>query len=323
MGAGGSAAVEIIDGHLKHLLIGTDPLHVERLWDQMYTSAVLYGRRGLFAMALSAVDNALWDIAGKHADRPIYELLGGAGRDRIPLYQTGGDIAEGRSRGIRHFKRGILIGPDTPPADLDRAVASVFDARDAVGPHGRLMTDCVSRNGTVDWAVALAERLRPARLYFMEELLSPDDVFGYAELVRRIGHGGPRWTKVACGEHEYTEHGFDVLIRLGSAEVLQPDITWCGGTTAARRIARHVEQAGLELIPHRGGSCWGFPIALTSPSCTMAESFPAGSTILDAMSCPVDSGEVRAPSGPGFGTSLTEALVMDHRLTNDRRGVTP
>ena len=71
MGAGGSAAVEIIRGHLRHLLIGTDPRNVEQLWDQMYSSALLYGRRGLFPMALSAVDNALWDIAGKHAGRPV------------------------------------------------------------------------------------------------------------------------------------------------------------------------------------------------------------------------------------------------------------
>ena len=105
MGAGGSAAVEIIDGHLKHLLIDADPLNVEQLWDQMFSSAVLYGRRGLFAMAVSAVDNALWDIAGKHADRPVYELLGGANRDRIPPYQSGGDIGRGKANGFRHFKR--------------------------------------------------------------------------------------------------------------------------------------------------------------------------------------------------------------------------
>ena len=318
MGAGGSAAVEIIDGHLKLLLVGTNPLKVEQLWDQMYSSAVLYGRRGIFVMALSAVDNALWDIAGKHADRPVYELLGGADRDRIPLYQSGGDIGRGKANGFRHFKRFLPVGPHTPPAELDRAIDSVLEARDTLGPAGNLMTDCVSRNGMVEWAVEFAERLRPANLYFMEELLSPDDVFGYAELVRRIGGGGPGWTKVACGEHEYTEHGFDVLVRLDSAEVLQPDITWCGGTTAGRRIARLVEAAGLDIIPHRGGSSWGFPIALTSPSCTMAESFPAGSTILDAMSCPVENGEVVAPTGPGFGTSLSEELVLEHRLTTHR-----
>jgi L-rhamnonate dehydratase len=315
MGAGGSAAVEIIDGHLKHLLMDANPLNVEQLWDQMYSSALFYGRRGLFTMALSAVDNALWDIAGKHAGQPVYQLLGGQPRDRIAIYQSGGDIPQAQTEGIRHFKLFPRVGPQTPREAMTRTVDQILAARDTMGPEGNLMTDCVSRTGTVEWAVDFAERVRPANLYFMEELLSPDDVFGYTELVRRIGGGGPGWTKVACGEHEYTEHGFEVLTRLGSAEVLQPDMTWCGGVTAGRRIARLVEAAGLEIIPHRGGSLWGIPIALTSPSCTMAESFPAGSAILDAMKPQEDNGDFLAPQAPGFGTTLTEALVLDQRLT--------
>ncbi len=314
MGAGGSAAVEIISGHLRHLLVGTNPLNVDRLWDQMYTSALFYGRRGLFAMALSAVDNALWDIAGKHAGQPVHQLVGGTPRNRIAVYQTAGDVTDGMARGIRNFKIPIQVGPLTPPQELDRVVQRVLDARDTLGPDGRLMTDCVSRTGTVDWAVGFAERLRPANLYFMEELLSPDDVFGYAELNRRIGSRGAGWTRVACGEHEYTEHGFDVLIRLQSADVLQPDMTWCGGLTAGVRIARLVERAGLEIVPHRGGSVWGMPIALTAPSCTMAESFPAGSELLRAMTPRFENGAYLAGEDPGFGTSLTEAMVLDHRL---------
>ena len=314
MGAGGGAAVEIIHGHLRHLLVGANPLNVEQLWDQMYSSALFYGRRGVFAMALSAVDNALWDIAGKHAGRPVHQMIGGISRDRIAIYQTGGDVAQGRARGIRHFKRSAPVGPHTTPADQARLVESVLVARDTVGPDGNLMTDCVSRNGTVEWAVGFAEQLRDANLYFMEELLSPDDVFGYAELVRRIGGGGPGWTRVACGEHEYTEHGFDVLVRLDAAQILQPDITWCGGLTAGRRIRDLVEAAGLELIPHRGGSVWGLPIALTAASCTMAESFPAGSPILEAMSPPFDNGDAVATTAPGFGSTLTEAMVLDARL---------
>ncbi len=314
MGAGGSAAVEIIRGHLRHLLIGADPRNVEQLWDQMYSSALLYGRRGLFAMALSAVDNALWDIAGKHAGRPVAEMIGGWPRGRLAIYQTGGDVRAGLARGIRHFKIGTRVGPHTPPDEQRRVAEAVVAARDTIGPDGNLMIDCVSRNGTADWAVGFARQLRPARLYFMEELLSPDNVFGYAELVRRIGGGGPGWTRVACGEHEYTEHGFDVLVRLEAAEVLQPDITWCGGLTAARRIRDLVEGAGLELIPHRGGSVWGLPIALTARTCTMAESFPAGSPILDAMSPRFDDGDYVAPTAPGFGSALTERMVLDARL---------
>lgn len=315
MGAGGSAAVEIIDGHLKHLLMDANPLNAEQLWDQMYTSGVFYGRRGVFAMALSAVDNALWDIAGKHAGMPVHELIGGADRDRIEIYQTNGNFLEAQSRGVRNFKRTTYGGPRASTTAIDSFIESVLRARDDLGPDVRIMTDCVSRDGTVEWAIPFCERLRDANLYFMEELLSPDDVFGYAELVDRVGGRGAGLTRIACGEHEYTEHGFRILVGLGSAEILQPDITWCGGTTAGRRISALVEAAGLELIPHRGASSWGFPIALTSPSCTMAESFPEGSAILDAMSCQVENGYVLAPSEPGFGHSLTEEMVLDFQLT--------
>jgi len=315
MGAGGSAAVEIINGHLKHFLVNTNPLNVEQLWDQMYTSSVFYGRRGIFAMALSSVDNALWDIAGKYVDKPVHELLGGSDRDRIEIYQTNGDFLEAQRRGVKNFKRTTYGGPRTPKDALDRFVTSVLEARDQLGPDARLMTDCVSRDGTVEWAIPFCERLREANLYFMEELLSPDNVFGYAELTKKVGLKGDGLTRIACGEHEYTEHGFEVLVGLGSADILQPDITWCGGTTAGRRISAIVEDAGLELIPHRGASSWGFPIALTSPSCTMAESFPEGSAILDAMSCQVENGYVVAPVKPGFGHSLTEKMVLDFQLT--------
>lgn len=320
MGAGGSVATEIIHGHLRHLLVGADPLRVDQLWDQMYSSALFYGRRGVFAMALSAVDNALWDIAGKNAGQPVHRLIseqaGGRGqaRDRIAVYQSGGNVTAGKARGIRHFKRFVQVGPETPAAALDRAINGVLEVREVMGPDGNLMTDCVSRTGTVEWAVDFAERLRPANLYFMEEMLSPDDVFGYAELVRRIGGGGSGWTRIACGEHEYTQYGFDVLVRLGSAEILQPDLTWCGGLTAGLRIARLVEDAGLEINPHRGGSLWGLPLALTSPSCVMAESFPGGSELLEAMTPQLEGGDYLAPDGPGFGTRLTEAMVLDHRL---------
>ena len=314
MGAGGTAAREIIDGHLKHLLLGANALNPEQLWDQMYSSGLLYGRRGLFTMALSAVDNAVWDIVGKHANQPVYQLIGGTPRARLALYQTGGSIADGKARGIRNFKVSARVGPHTSAADQKMVVETILTARETLGNDGNLMTDCVSRNGTPDWAVGFAEQVRPANLYFMEELLSPDDVFGYAELVRRIGGKGPQWTRVACGEHEYAEHGFNVLVRNEAAEVLQPDITWCGGLTAAKRIRDLVEKAGLELIPHRGGSVWGLPIALTATTCTMAESFPAGSLILDAMTPPFDNGHAVAPTAPGFGSKLTEELVLDQRL---------
>jgi L-rhamnonate dehydratase len=127
-----------------------------------------------------------------------------------------------------------------------------------------------------------------------------------------VGVRGGRESRVVSTST--TQYGFDVLVRLNSAEVLQPDLTWCGGLTAGIRIARLVENAGLEVNPHRGGSLWGLPLALTSPSCVMAESFPGGSELLEAMTPEFDAGDYLAPEGPGFGTRLTEAMVLDHRL---------
>ena len=163
MGAGGSAAVEIIDGHPEAPADGRQPPQRRAALDQMYQSAIFYGRRGLFAMALSAVDNALWDIAGKHAGQPVHALLGGAPRDRIALYQTGGDVAAGAAAGVRNFKRS-LPGEPRHPAGGPR-------------PGGRLGARSPRRPGTgrqPDDRLRLAqrhrglgggpaERLRPAR----------------------------------------------------------------------------------------------------------------------------------------------------------------
>ena len=243
-------------------------------------------------------------------------MIGGWPRERLAIYQTGGDIREGLARGIRHFKIGTRVGPHTPAR---RAAPGRGGGRGGPrhwsGPDGNLMIDCVSRNGTADWAVGFARQLRPANLYFMEELLSPDNVFGYAELVRRIGRGGPGWTRVACGEHEYTEHGFDVLVRLDAAEVLQPDITWCGGLTAAKRIRDLVEGAGLELIPHRGGSVWGLPDRPDRPDLHDGRELSGGVAHPRRDVAPVRRRRLRQRRPqPGFGSALTERMVLDARL---------
>lgn len=126
----------------------------------------------------------------------------------------------GKVDGVRHFKCGLFVGFHILLVELDCAIDSVFEARDAIGSEGNLMIDCVLRNGTVEWVVLFVECLCFVNLYFMEELLSLDNVFGYVELVQRIGGGGVRWTKIVCGEHEYIEYGFDVFVCFNSVEVL-------------------------------------------------------------------------------------------------------
>ena len=126
--------------------------------------------------------------------------------------------------------------------------------------------------------------------------------------------GNVKPTRISGGEHECTHDGFAERANSTALDLWQPDITWCGGLTAAKRIRDLVESAGLELIPHRGGSVWGLPVAITASTCTMAESFPAGSPILDAMTPPFRDGHYVVPTTPGFGSQLTEDMVLDSRL---------
>jgi L-alanine-DL-glutamate epimerase-like enolase superfamily enzyme len=111
MGGGGTAAIHIIDNHLKDLLLGANPANIELLWDQMYSSSSFYGRRGLPVMAISGIDFALWDIAGKRAGKPVWQLLGGSPRERVTAYYTGRDVRPAVDLGFTAMKFGLLNDP--------------------------------------------------------------------------------------------------------------------------------------------------------------------------------------------------------------------
>ena len=312
LGAGGRVAAEIIDGHLRHLLVGANALNVELLWDQMYTSANAYGRRGVLVMALSGVDNALWDILGKHAGQPVYRLLGGTTKEKIPAYKTGFDLEGGLALGCDHFKIPIRDGVSEGRAGMDRIVDLLTRARKTIGADRSLMIDCGSRWDDVDYTIEIARRLEDVGLYWIEEPLSPDNLAGYARLVREINS-----TKIASGEHEYTRFGFRELIRHNAVEVLQPDVSWCGGVTSLRRIDAMAAEHDLEFIPHRGGSLYGLPLSLSSTRCKWAESFGTGddgTDLMEAMTAPFEKGYYSPSEKPGFGTAITEELVKKHTV---------
>jgi len=315
LGAGGAVAREIIQGHLRNLLIGTHPLNIEMLWDQMYTSSSFYGRRGVFVMALSGVDNALWDIMGKHADQPVYRLLGGLTKERVPVYQTGGaeTIQSGLDLGIRQFKIVIRDGLFEGEAGKQRSVDLIKAAREQVGPDVSIMIECIGRWNDVEYTIDMARRLEPYNLYWIEEPLLPDNILGYERLVKEIGS-----TRIASGEHEYTRFGFAELIRHNAVDVLQPDVSWCGGVTSLRKIDAMAAAHGLEFTPHRGGSLFGLPLCLSSNQCKWAESFGTtdnGTELMDAMSATFENGHYLPSDKPGFGTEITEKLVKDHALS--------
>ena len=308
-GAGGAAAAEIVHGHLRHLLVGSDPLNVELLWDQMYSSGIYYGRRGVFVMALSGIDNALWDIVGKYAETPVYRLIGGPTQEKVPGYITNSDPRVGLDLGFEHFKVGIRDGVLDGEAGMERTEATLTRFRSAIGSDRSLMIDCGCRWNDIGYSIDMAKRLERFGLYFIEEPLSPDNILGYQRLVEEVDS-----TLIVSGEHEYTQYGYQMLLHHRGTEILQPDISWCGGLTALRKIAVMGADRGLPIIPHRGSSLYGMAIVLTA-NAPLAESFGTGDDATDlmlAMSSPFEDGYYSAKDAPGFGTEITDEMVHEH-----------
>ena len=309
LGGGGGAAVYIIDHHLRDLLVGSNPLNVELLWEQMFASTSFYGRRGLAIMAISGIDLALWDIAARQAGVPVYRLLGGAVKDRVPAYYTGAAVEQGLKLGFRAFKLPIPDGVPQGSEGMRRNVARVREARKAIGPDSLLMIDCLAR-WDVTYTLGFAEQVADQRLYFIEEPLLPDDLAGYEQLCNRV-----RGTRIASGEHEYTHYGFRELIRHKAAHILQPDLTWSGGLTVGRRVAVMAAAESIPVIPHRGGSLYGIHLILSSSNCPMAESFGTGepgNELMEAMTSRFDKGHYYPPEEPGFGVEISAAMLRKH-----------
>jgi L-alanine-DL-glutamate epimerase-like enolase superfamily enzyme len=309
LGGGGSAAVHVIENHLRDLLLRADPANIELLWEQMYQSSLFYGRKGLAIQAISGVDLALWDLAGKTANQPVHKLLGGATKSKVAVYLTGKNVELGLEKGIRAFKLPIDSDPREGRAGMKRVVDEIDRARRTVGPDAGLMIDVLCR-WTVPYTIEAAERMAPSRLLFIEEPLNPDDLAGYAQLCERIPS-----TRIASGEHEYTRYGFENLIARRAAHILQPDITWSGGITELRRIAALASAHQLPLIPHRGGSAYALPFLLATAHCDLAESFgigEPGNEIMQLLSPRFSGGYLYPNEKPGFGIEWSDAIVRKY-----------
>ena len=312
VGGGGATSCHIIEHHLKPLLRGRDPRDTEMLWDLMFRATLPFGRKGLPIMAVSAIDNALWDIKGQAAGAPVYALLGGNARGsgkkavpRVPLYASGNRSEAYAPLGFTRNKIFMRYGPHDGSEGMRRNEAQVAAARAALGPERLLMVDAWM-GWDVPYALAMAERLRQYDVYWLEEPLLPDDYDGYATLRRRLP-----WLRIACGEHEYTHYGFHELIKQGCADVVQPDLAWCGGITVARRVAAMAEAHGLHLVPHIGGAL-AYHFVAAHGVCPMAEFiFGSGDGTEIAPIHPFLAGEplpqdgaVTLTNAPGWGVAL-------------------
>lgn len=303
---GGIAGGTIVERHLARFLIGSDPRDVERLWDQMWRSTLPYGRKGLALHAISAVDLALWDLCGKLRDEPVYKLLGGETKETVPCYATGIMPARYQALGFFGCKLPLPHGPADGAAGLAANVAMVERARDEVGPDFDLMLDCYMALD-VPYTIDLANAVRPYRVRWIEEALPPDDYDGHA----RVKAACP-WQRFTTGEHEYTRYGFRELIARSGVDMLQPDLSWVGGVTEARKIAAMAAAHDLPVVPH-GSGVFSVHFQMATPNGPFQEILamsPDGSEIVSIWDGLLTgdplphNGAVRPPDRPGWGVEL-------------------
>ncbi len=141
-GRGGAGGAAIVEKHLTKLLINEDPFNIERIWDIMWRSTMYYGRAGAVVHGISGVDNALWDVVGKALQTPVYKLLGGETKPRIPTYCTGNDLEQHVKYGFKRLKLAIPHGPADGKEGMRKNVELVKQTRDILGPDGDIMLDC-------------------------------------------------------------------------------------------------------------------------------------------------------------------------------------
>lgn len=306
---------------LKRLVIGKNPLEIQKLWDEMYWSSNYLGRRGAGIHAISAIDIALWDIASQYYQTPIHMLLGGKYRDRIRAYGTfiPADTPEEnqllardlKNEGYTSLKFGGGILGDDPDLDVDivRAV------REEVGEDFELQIDIATKWKTYGHSASMFRRLTPYHLNWIEEPVLADDHQGYEKLSRLSS------AKTAGGESLTTRYEFQDFLQRAKPDIIQPDITRCGGISEMRKIYDLAEIDGAKLVPH--GFSTGILLSATIQflaSCQhgdlieYSQSTSPLFTKLVKNRIPFEDGYVTVPDCIGLGIQLDEEILALYKM---------
>lgn len=315
----GEPGAYIVEKHLARFVEGAQPTEIEKIWDQMYASTLFYGRKGIVLNVISAIDLALWDLLGKLRAEPVYALLGGPVRDELVFYATGArpDLAEGM--GFIGGKLPLHHGPAEGPEGMRKNLDLLRTMRERVSDDFFLAYDCWM-SLDVEYALRLATAGAEYGLRWIEEALPPDDYWGYSELRRRV----PTGTLITTGEHEATRYGFRLLLEMECADILQPDVNWCGGITELIKISALADAHGKLVVPH-GSSVYSYHFVVTRHNSPFAEFLmmhPEASEVVPMfrpllLDEPVPSGgRLRVPETPGFGVRLNPEVGLRRPYTH-------
>jgi L-alanine-DL-glutamate epimerase-like enolase superfamily enzyme len=319
----------IIEGPFSHtattglgrLLIGEDPFRTEYLWDRMYRANIYGGRSGVAVHAMSGIDLALWDIKGKALGQPVWRLLGGGFASSLRPYASslfGATPDETRDRARRFVDQGftaVKFGWDPMGQSEALDIALVREARAGLGDEPDLMIDaglCYDAKTAIQRARAF-EQFRP---FWFEEPLRPDDYDGYAKL----SAASP--LRIAAGEEESDRRTFLQLMDVGRIDVVQVDLTRCGGFTEAMKIASLAADRGLPVVNHGFTTYLNVAAALhflaSIPNTLGLLEFVVeeGTTLRHHISEPIRAvdGRVAVPDAHGLGLEIREDELARYRL---------
>jgi galactonate dehydratase len=316
---------------LSDYLIGKDPRQIEDHWTVMYRAG-FYRGGGIHMSALAGIDQALWDIKGKHLGVPVYELLGGRVRDKVRVYNHSGggkmkdmyersDPAEFAETALVVKEMGytalkFMAVPRTEPVEGVESVkhaAKVVEAvREAVGPEMDLMVDLHARCWPA-MAIQYCHALEPYGLLFFEEPCPTEDIEATAQVTRQSR------IPIATGERLVTRTQFRELFEKRAAHIIQPDLTHCGGLWEARKIAAHAETYSIAVAPHNPNGPISTAVtvhfALSTPNWIIQEMLtsdvPWRNEVLINPSV-VENGYIMPPTLPGLGIDVNEAEAAKH-----------
>jgi L-alanine-DL-glutamate epimerase-like enolase superfamily enzyme len=312
-----SEAALVIDQQLRRFLLGKDALAGDILWDQMYRQN-RHARVGHMMMAISAIDNTLWDLRGRYFKTPVYRLMGGPGRNQVEVYasclgysvapgQAAKKAAELKAQGFRHQKWFLAYGPGDGLDGLKKNVNLARELREAVGDGTELMFDAFM-GWSLDYAIAWCKQVEPLRPRWIEEAFPPDKLEAFVQLRKSTS------VPVATGEHFYNRYEAARFLAAGAISVVQADPEWCGGASEVARICTLASVHDAVVVPH-GHSIWSalHVVASQPPStCPLVEflltKIPGYSWFEKNPPVPVN-GKLELPDRPGFGIELDPAKV--------------
>jgi L-rhamnonate dehydratase len=334
-----SAAAAVISGSgpdfhgfkpLRDLLIGENPLNVEELWDKMYVGSAYYGRRGVALHCISAIDNCLWSIRAQAANMSLSHLIGSRRRDTIIAYastlfrDTPAAMFEAAKSYVDRGFRAVKFGWGVFGEDSGRDVELVAAARQALGADRELLIDpgwypagwkgpprMRSRRENME----LCERLAPFKPGWVEDFIHPDRFDEYAAVRRESS------VPIAAGEQVTTLWDFERFIGEGCVDIIQPDLSRCGGLTVARQVARLAERANIDLVPHSWLtdllSAYSLHLIATLPRARFVELNVSQSELTRGVARQHftlnKDGTITIPTTAGLGVDVDKDFIAAHR----------